>query len=370
MKIDRIEIFQICIPFKTPFRFGNTVQENRDHVVVAVWSDSMVGWGEGGLLRWPYYNAETTAGAYLVLRDVLAPLLIGRELNQPHDLQQIFTPVLGNKMAQAALDFAIWDLFAQQAGVPLSRYLGGAGAAIPVGISVGQRSTEQEFLDAVEGALQKGFRRVKCKVSPGFPVDLLHSVRRRHPNLLLSIDANGTFQEGDLNELRSYDSLSLAMIEQPFHPKEFLLSAELQRAMKTPICLDESIEDLHDVKLAGALQSGRIINIKPARVGGITSSIAIRDLAKTMGFTTWVGGLMETGIGRAANLAFASTVSQEFPHDIAECGRYCSEELMAESFDLSPSATINVPLAKPGLGVSVNRARLAEYAVDSSEMSA
>jgi O-succinylbenzoate synthase len=153
------------------------------------------------------------------------------------------------------------------------------------------------------------------------------------------------------------------MIEQPFHPKQMLLSAELQRAIKTSICLDEGIEDIEDVKLAGALKACRVVNIKPARVGGLTSSIAIRDLSRTIGLATWVGGLMETGIGRAVNLAFASTVSEDFPHDIAECGRYCREELVSEVFNLNPGARLEIPSNSPGIGVTVRREALLQYSV-------
>jgi O-succinylbenzoate synthase len=267
-------------------------------------------------------------------------------------------------MAQAAVDFAVWDLFAMSSGVSLSEYIGGTRESIPVGISLGQRATAQEFVDAVEEALGRGFKRIKCKISPGFPIELLEDVRRRHPELPLSVDANGTFSAANFDELCRYDSLSLTMIEQPFHPKDFLLSAELQKSIHTDICLDESIEDLFDLELAHHLKAGKSINIKPARVGGLTQSIAIRDRALEMGLSVWVGGLMETGIGRAVNLAFASTVDEAFPHDIAECGRYCSDELVKEVFCLMPHARLKVPVERSGLGVTVNQEALSRYTVE------
>jgi len=354
------------MPFKMPFRFGRTVQENRDHVVVALSSGQIVGWGEGALLRWPYYNAETTSGAYQLICEVLAPLILGVNLNSVRDLHEIFSPVLGNKMAQAAIDFAVWDLFSQQAGVPLTQFLGGRGDTVPVGASLGQRATEQEFLQAVEDSLRLGYARIKCKISPGFPIEVLRIVRKRYPDLLLSVDANGTFDERSFDEICAYDSLGLAMIEQPFHPKNLLLSAELQRTVKTDICLDESIEDLLDLQLVGSLRAGRIVNIKPARVGGLTPSIAIRDLGNQMGLSSWVGGLMETGIGRAVTLAFATTLGESFPHDISECGKYCSDELITEVSELKSGGRLEVPRSIPGLGVTVNRDALLKYTVDHS----
>ncbi|NDC36840.1 MAG: o-succinylbenzoate synthase [Proteobacteria bacterium] len=363
MRIDKVEVFQICMPFKVPFAFGQTVQEYRDHVVVALSSGDRTGWGEGALLRWPFYNAETTAGAYHLVCDLLAPQILGKEIASPSDLQNLFALVLGNKMALAAVDFAWWDLYAQCSGVSLAKALGVTRQEVTVGISLGKRATENEFFSAIEASLRTGYPRIKCKVSPGYPLQWLTQLRAQCPHLIMSVDANGSFSRESFDELREYEALGLAMIEQPFHPKELLLSAELQRCMQTDICLDESVEDLHDLELVAALGAGRVVNIKPARVGGLTSSIAIRERCAVLGLKSWVGGLMETGIGRATNLAFAATIGDEFPHDIDECGRYCSEELITEIFELAPKGKLRVPSEIPGLGVTVNREELARYTV-------
>jgi O-succinylbenzoate synthase len=368
MKIEKIELFQISIPLSSAFSFGLVTQTHRDHVIAAITSEGVTGWGESGLLKWPYYNSETTETAFVLLKNLICPLIVGKEISHPAQMLSHLGPVLGNKMALAAVDFALWDLFAKINNAPLSMLLGGNAQKVAIGASFGMTETCQQLIDKLELAIAKGFQRVKFKISPDFPLSWIIQCREKNPAIIMSVDANSSFSSEQMAMLFDYDALNLAMIEQPFAPKDFAICSELQSRLITDICLDESIEDIEDMRTAFALKSARCVNIKPARVGGLTPALAIRDLCLSYGWKPWVGGLLETGIGRAHNLAFAASLNSSFPHDISECGRYGENELINERFELLPKGMLKIPKGE-GIGVTVDKKKVLAFSVDSVTLS-
>jgi len=265
-------------------------------------------------------------------------------------------------MAVAAIDFALWDLYARIKNMPLWQLLGGKDAPVPIGVSLGIAKSESDFHQHIESKRSLGYKRIKLKVNPEVPLKWLAKCTGKNKDVAISVDANSSFTEDHLELLKRYDDLNLYMIEQPFAPKDLALSACLQSQIRTVLCLDESVEELAELKTAMALGSARCLNIKPARVGGLTSALALRDYCLTRGWEVWVGGLLETGIGRAHNLAFASTLNPGFPHDISECGRHGSEELIEEPFKLGPDGTLELPSGH-GTGVEVDSAMLSRFTV-------
>lgn len=367
VRIEKIDLFEVSIPLRTPFKFGSVTQTHRDHLFARVSAEGLHGWGESGLLRWPYYNSEATTTAFTMVKEFLAPALMGETVEAALTRSR-FKEVVGNQMAKASLNFALWDLLAKSKSEPLWRLLGGTSAPISIGVSIGIQDDDGALLDVVQGFLDRGFTRVKYKISPTTPFAPLLKCREHFPDVLMSVDANSSFAGADSTDLLPYDALRLAMIEQPFAPKQLVRSAALQRIVTTPVCLDESIEELSDLENAVELKSARSVNIKPARVGGISGALEIASGAARGNWSSWVGGLLETGIGRAHNLAFASTIKGSFPHDISPCRRHSDVELIEEEFALQSDGTLALP-AGAGIGVTVNENQLKSFTIRHTEVS-
>lgn len=358
MRIEAIELHQIELPYVHPFEASYGRATARAALLVAVQSAGLTGWGECVAGAGPWYTAETVGTAWHVLTDFLAPRLLGQEIAQPQQVAAAFAPVRGHAMARAALEAAVWDLLGQAQGQPLAALLGGVRTTVSVGVSLGIEPTLAALLEQVAGYVAAGYRRVKLKIKPDWDVAVVAAVRERWPDLLLQVDANSAYTLADAPRLAELDEFDLLLIEQPLHHDDLVEHAVLQRQLRTPICLDESIHSPDHARWALEIGACRVLNIKPGRVGGFTAAKAIHDLAAAHDVPVWCGGMLETNVGRAGNLALAALPNFTLPGDISASARYFAHDIAAPDFVLNADSTITVP-AVPGVGVIVLPERLA-----------
>ena len=360
MRIDQIELRIVHLPYRSVFKTSFAAESAKTAVLVTVRSEGVEGYGEGVMDPLPHYREETIAGATGLMRDALAPDLFARGCEHPSELYDRWAHWRGNNMAKTAIELAVWDCYARQHDVPLRTLYGGDRTEIPVGASLGMNPVP-ETVASVERHVAEGYRRVKLKVMPGWDLEPLRAVRADHPDLALQVDANAGYTAAHLDLVASFDDFGLLMVEQPFAPEELRLHARLAARMATPICLDESI--LSTVHAATALDLGActIVNIKVGRVGGVLEARRIHDLCLARGVPVWCGGMLETGIGRAANVALASLPGFTFPADLSASDRYWRRDL-TEAFVLDGSC-LRVPDG-PGLGVSVDADALDELGAE------
>jgi O-succinylbenzoate synthase len=365
VKIERIELRLARMRLKAPFQTSFATEWNRECIIVAVQGDGLTGWGEcvaSGVAEdvsqrnFHLYSYETTTTAWHALKDFLIPQLLGQPMSVARFVE-IGEQLRGHPMARASLEAALWDLTAQIEGIPLARALGGSRNSVAVGVSIGIQPSIDEMLKRVDEFLAQGYRRVKLKIQPGSDVDVVKRVREQHPDLLLQVDANSAYTLADAQVFEAMDDLRLLMIEQPLGWDDIYEHSKLQARLRTPICLDESIHSLGDVWLAIELKAMKVINIKPARVSGFTETRRIHDLCRAHGIPVWCGGMLETGIGRAGNLAVASLPGFTLPGDISASDRYFVEEFIDPPFALNADSTIDAPNGV-GLGVRVDVKRL------------
>ena len=352
MKIERIELHHIELPLAHPFETSFGREIDRPCILVSVCAEGLTGWGECVAGDGPWYSYETIGTAWHVLRDFLAPAVLGQEVESPADVVARFRRVRGHQMARAALEDAVWDLLAQAQGIPLASMLGGQAERVKVGVSVGIEQTLGELFDKVERYVGEGYGRVKLKIKPGWDVDVIRAVRERWPDLSLQVDANCAYTLTDAPTLRELDQFDLLLIEQPLHHDDIVDHAKLQAQLSTPICLDESIHSPEHARWALDIAACRVINIKVGRVGGLTASRQIHDLCAERGVPVWCGGMLETNVGRAANVAVATLPNFKLPGDISASARYYQRDIAAPNFVLNDDSTLSVP-SEPGLGVHV-----------------
>ncbi|PMP71668.1 MAG: o-succinylbenzoate synthase, partial [Chloroflexus aggregans] len=311
----------------------------------------------------PWYNEETQTTAWVMMREILAPLLLGRDLSYPEEVDTIFARVRGNRMARAGLEFAAWDLFGRASRQSLSAMLGGTRQRVEVGVSVGVQPSIEALLEVVEGYVSAGYQRVKLKIKPGWDVEPTRAVRERWPDLRLQVDANSIYTLDQAAQLAKLDEFDLLLIEQPLAHDDIIDHAKLQRQLRTPICLDESIVSPAHARWAIELRACGVINIKPSRVGGLHAARQIHDLAQAAGIPVWCGGMLETGIGRAANVGLASLPNFSLPGDISANDRYFHQDIVTNPFTLNPDSTLTVPTG-PGNGAEVDLERLQAVTID------
>jgi len=358
--IDAIVLRVVRLPLKEPFPTAFGIIAERDQIIVEVQGGGISGWGESAVLPFPFYNHETVETALHVMRSFLAPLFFKARPANPGEVAAAFEIVVGNRIARAGIEMAYWDWYARARGEPLQRLLGGGRREIPVGVAVPLVGDRGGVLERIARFLEAGYQRIKVKVAPGHDVDLVAAIVECFGSIPLMVDANSAYDRATIDGLLGLDRFGLTMIEQPLRRDDLLEHAALQARLKTPICLDESIEHVHAAAAALDLGSCRIINIKPGRVGGLTEAVRIHDLAADRGCGVWCGGLLETGIGRAANLALASLPGFRYPGDISASARYFHEDIVCPEITLTPRGTIEIP---PGVGIgySVDYARLERY---------
>lgn len=345
-------------PFRTSF---GTIQEKDFAIIEVIDQNGLSGWGEAVALPDPTYTEETFKTSWHILEDFLIPMLLDRKINHPEEVEKIFIPIRRNTMAKAAIECAVWDLYAKQNNSSLSQAIGGTKSQIEAGISIGIQNSENELFKKIEGYLQEGFKRIKMKIKPGMDVELIKAVRSRFPKVPLMADANSAYSLRDIEHLRKLDDFDLMMIEQPLGADDIIDHAVLQQSINTPICLDESINSLDDARKAVQLGSCKIVNIKIGRVGGLTSARKIHDYCQEKGLAVWCGGMLEAGIGRAFNIALSSLENFVLPGDTAGSSRYWEEDIIQPEVTVK-NGYIDVP-ASPGIGYEPDRDRIRKYTV-------
>ncbi len=353
MKIERIELHHISQPLVHPFQTSFGTQTNRASILVATYSEGVVGWGECVASTAPGYSYETTTTAWHILSDYLIPAVIGQTISKPTNIPDFFKHVRGHQMAMAALENSLWDLYTKTRNLPLSDLLDGKRDRVEVGVSIGIQPTLDQLLARVDSFVEQGYGRIKVKIKPGWDIEPLRAIRERHPNIKLMADANSAFSLADAPLFQQMDDLNLLMIEQPLHYEDIFDHAKLQAQINTPVCLDESIHLPLHAKAAIETNACRIINMKVARVGGLTNALTIHDMCEQAGIALWSGGMLETGIGRATNLHLATKSNFTLPADISATDRYYAEDIAEPAFTLNrDDSTITVPQGA-GIGVTV-----------------
>lgn len=359
LQLERIELREIELPLRSPFEtsFGRTTR--RRILIVGVFDKTGAsGYGECVAAEGPFYNHETIDTAWLITSKYIGPLLAIARVETAEKVNAALAPIRGNQMARAGVEAAVWDLEAKLAGRPLWQHLGGVRDEINCGVSIGLQETTEKLIEKVAHELESGYQRIKIKIKPGKDVRLVEAIRARFPDITLSVDANSAYSlNGDLSLVHQLDQFNLLMIEQPLAPGDLVDHAKLQREIKTPICLDESICNLSDARHADELGSCRIINIKLGRVGGHTEVQRIQTYASEHGIPVWCGGMLEAGIGRAHNIALSTLPGFTLPGDVSASARYWEEDIIEPPVTVSRKGTINAPTGH-GIGYEVNEARI------------
>lgn len=358
MIIQTIELREIRLPLVHFFEtsFGRTI-ERRILLVRVLDRDGAEGWGECTAGEGPFYCEEWTESAWHTLKNFLGPMVKGREVERAADVGSLMRTVRGNRMAKAALETACWEMEARRAGLPLWKHLGGVRAEIPCGVSIGIQESPEALLEKIERELAAGYQRIKIKIKPGWDLNISRRVRERFPDIRLMLDANSAYTLGDVPLFRALDELKLMMIEQPLAHDDMFDHAELQRQIRTSVCLDESVRHSDDARRAIELGACRIINVKLGRVGGHAEAQALERVARERGVPVWCGGMLESGIGRAHNIALATLEGFTLPGDVSASARYWTEDIIEPPVTVTSRGTIKAPDA-PGLGFEINRTRL------------
>jgi o-succinylbenzoate synthase len=357
VKIDRLELRLVKLPLVHFFETSFGRIDDKHFILVRVDGDGVTGYGECVAEQDPYYSAETNATVWHIIEDFVAPRVLGVDFAHPRELFPALKAIRGHNMAKAAVEMAAWDLFAKQRGEPLSRVLGGRTDRIASGVSIGIQRSLDELAAKVERELAAGYRRIKIKIKPGWDLAAVGTVRARFGAIPLMVDANAAYTLGDADHLAQLDRFDLMMIEQPLDYDDIADHAALQRRLTTPICLDESIKTVGVAREAIAAGACRIINIKPGRVGGFGESIRLHDLCASHGIPVWHGGMLESGIGRAANVHLSTLANFTLPGDIAASKRYFDPDLIEPPIEVAADGTIAVPTG-PGIGVAVRQDRV------------
>jgi o-succinylbenzoate synthase len=369
MKIDAIILREIRMPLVQPFQtsFGTTTE--RRIMLIELKAEGYTGWGECVAGEHPYFSDETIDTAWLIALQELAPALANADPEHGGKCPGIFRQVRGHRMAKAGLENAVWDLEAQIRDTSLAALLGGTRNVIPCGVSIGIQQTMEKQLAEVEKEVSAGYQRIKLKCKPGWDVKMFEAVRKRWPKIMLSCDANSAYRMNDIEHLVSFDDYDLLMIEQPLWSDDFYFHSMLQKRINTAICLDESIRNRRDALAAIEMESCRIINIKNGRVGGFSEAIAVHNAAHERGIPVWCGGMLETGIGRAHNIALSSLENFSLPGDVSASKRYWKEDIIEPEVTVSSKGEIRVP-AVAGRGFEVRTDLIEKLTVRKEEVRA
>ncbi len=361
VQLDRIALREIRLPLKEPFRISSGVcterrillLQLRDADGVEVWSECVAG-------EQPNYSAETIDTAWHAITTWIAPRVLGRRFDAPSALRPALErDFRGHSMAKAAVEMGCWALAATRAGEPLARFLGGTQTHIPTGISLGIQASPEALAERALAARASGYRKIKLKIQPGADIHFVAAVREAvGPDIALMADANSAYTLGDAAHLARLDAFRLTMLEQPLGRDDLVQHAELQRRLVTPICLDESIGDVDRARDMIFLGSGRVVNIKPGRVGGFASAIAIHDTCRDAGLPVWCGGMLESGVGRAYNVALASLPNFRLPGDLSPSARYWERDIVTPEWTMDEDGRVAVPLERPGIGVVADADRI------------
>lgn len=366
MKIESITIRHLEMTMKAPFTTSFGTFEKKEFLLLeAVDVDGTVGWGESVAFHVPFYSEETVKTNWHMLEDFLIPLILHKNIEHPDEVNEIFSPIRKNNMAKSTLEGAVWDIYAQQKNQSLAEALGGTKKKIEVGISIGIQNSIDELVNIVDGFVKEGYKRIKVKIKPDWDIDVMRTLRLTFPNVAIMADANSAYSLKDTMLLKQLDEFNLTMIEQPLASDDIIDHSKLQKELETPICLDESIHSLEDARKAVELGSTKIINIKIGRVGGLTEAVKIHDYCSSNNIPVWCGVMLESGIGRAHNVALTTLPNFTLPGDTASSSRYWEKDVI-EPEVVSENGYITVQ-KKPGIGYDVNLDTVESYTIAKKE---
>lgn len=363
-RVQEIELREIRLPLREPFRISSgEVAERRILLVRLTDGDGAIAWSECVAGEHPNYSPETVDTAWLALHDWFGPRLLAADVDRAAEVDAVLASgVRGHRMARASLEMGIWALEAERAGVPLAQRIGGTREHVEVGISIGIQSSPEELVERARAALTDGYRKIKLKIAPGSDIEYVAAVRRALGDTApLMVDANNAYSLDDVGTLMRLDEFALIMIEQPLDHEDIVRHAQLQRALRTPVCLDESITSLDRARDMITLGSGRVVNIKPGRVGGFGQSRAIHDVCALHDIPVWCGGMLESGIGRAYNIALSALPNFRIAGDISPSARYWARDIVTPEWTME-DGVMKVPTAA-GIGVAVDMDRVDDLTV-------
>jgi o-succinylbenzoate synthase len=368
MKVSKIELIEINLPLVAFFEtsFGRTYERR---IILTRLTDETgaEGWGEATCGETPSYSEEWTDAAWATLEKILAPMVLGKEVENAAQIWDLMKKVRGHRMAKAAIETAVWDLEAKRLDVPLWQLLGGTRTSIPCGVSIGIQDSIEQLFEKIETELGAGYQRIKIKIAPGWDYDVIEKVREKFGDIQLMGDANSAYSLDDIELFRQMDEFNLMMFEQPLAHDDMLDHAKLQKEIRTPICLDESIRSPEDARKAIELNAGKIINVKLGRVGGHAQARLVEEICRNAQIPIWCGGMLESGIGRAHNIAMSTLEGFVLPGDVSASKRYWHEDIIAPEVEVLPNGTIVAP-EKSGIGFDVKRERIDKLTVRKLEV--
>lgn len=369
MKIKKVILRKVEIPMVSSFTTSFGTISKKPTVILEVHSDKgYIGWGESAALPFPNYKPETTDICMLVLKDYIVPLVMNKSFQDVEQMMEILSQVKNHRFAKTGLETAVWMITSLSSKKSLSKLLGGTNDKIPVGESIGIKSSIDETLEEVSLRKSQGFRRTKIKIKPGWDIKLVQAIRQKFGDIDLMVDANSSYTLKDISLFKKLEKYQLTMIEQPLADDDIVDHSILQKQIKTPICLDESILSVDDARRAIYLKACRIINIKPGRVGGLIESKKIHDICKKNGIGVWCGGMLETGVGRAFNIAISSLPNFKYANDMSPVNFFYKDDLVKDSFRVDAKGYIDVP-DKPGLGFEIDEKKVKKYTVEKITLS-
>jgi len=363
MLIEKVVIRKMKMDLKFPFQTSFGTEQERLFLITEIHSGNQIGYGECVVSSNPYYSEETVSTAFSIIKEFLLPLILGKDIQHPDEANKMFNRIRRNNMAKSAIEGALWDLYAKTQNKPLAEVIGGQNSEITVGVSIGIQETKEDLLEKVEELLKQGFKKIKIKIKPGKDIEYLRSVREKFGDIPVMADANSAYTLDDLELFKEMDSLNLMMFEQPLAHDDIIDHSILQNAIQTPICLDESIHSVEDARKAIELGSCKIINIKIGRVGGISEAIKVHNLCQENNIPVWCGGMLESGIGRAFNVAITSLPNFTIPGDTSPSARYWVKDIIKPEVTMDAEGHIQVPTT-PGIGYEVDQEALDQYTLD------
>lgn len=367
MKIDKIVLRKMKMALKTPFTTSFATQTEKHFSIAEVHAGGLIGYGDCSAISLPFYNEETNVTAWHIMRDFLIPMLKqAGNITHPSQVRDIFEPVKRNNCAKAAIEGGVWDAYAKMQGIPLYQAVGGERTRVEAGVSIGIQDTPAKLVEVVENYLNEGYKRIKIKIKPGKDYDYIQALRQTFGDITLMADANSAYTLNDIDFFKRIDKFDLLMIEQPLAHDDIVDHRKLQAAINTPICLDESIASVEDARKAIELGSAKIINIKVARVGGITETKLIHDYCQQHNIPVWCGGMLDTAVGKAHNLAVATLPNFIYANDIPPSSRYWHEDFMLPFVELDKDSCVAVP-DKPGIGFEINPTLYEKYCYGQEE---
>ena len=367
MKIESITLHHLNMPLVAPFETSFGRELDRECIIVSMRSDGLIGYGECVADQSPGYNYETTGTAWHIIKDFISPLILGQDVKDAADFQKRVSGIRGHHLAKAGVEMALWDLLGKRDQKSLREMLGGKRDKVEVGVSVGLQESPEVLVRTVTDYVESGYGRIKIKIKPGRDVGDASAVRKKFPVIRLQVDANSAYSLESAQSLKPFDDLNLLLIEQPLFEDDIWDHHKLQEQFHTPICLDESILSPRHARYAIEMKACRIINIKAGRVGGLSQAVEVHDICRAQNMPVWCGGMLETGVGRASNLALASLPGFTLPGDISASDRYYKRDITHERFSLNKDSTIDVPRGA-GLGVTIDEEALASFTLNHLEL--